>query len=323
MQVYVDLGKFSWSLPTPYEKDEDKFNMHLALLKAYSETHKDCNVPQSYVHITATEKKIYLGQWLSTQRHLHRKGSLSYEREVKLQELVNQGKLFWNSTQRVSQDQALADTLELVFKDPLNGEDENDVPTSNNTAALQQTRTSYPVGSNVMSYYQFMTSQSERSDLCNNQISDVVFEELERQQRLQQLQYQQLLMQYQHGQHISHGTLQFTQPALELPNLIQQQTQQHNNTDVLDQSVYRVPETHSFVWHQSQQHIHQQQQQFLSLNTSNELESSLTKAADNGLSHTNAGRPRLDSFGGHSPSKRFKGSVGESRDTEFSISNDE
>ena len=100
LQWLVDEGKFNWSFDAT--KDDSWIAQYDAMIQ-YGEAHGgDCNVPQSYKCVLG-RREVMLGRWLEKQRLYKKDSALKEDRLVKIQQLVDQGKLresttrVWNS----------------------------------------------------------------------------------------------------------------------------------------------------------------------------------------------------------------------------------
>lgn len=101
LQNLVDQGKFKWVLDTAAAPDNTKWlRMFEALLQYGQEHDGNCNVPQSHSVLLHDGTLANVGEWLHSQRQ-NKKGKrkdcrgLRADREAKLQELVDQGRLSW------------------------------------------------------------------------------------------------------------------------------------------------------------------------------------------------------------------------------------
>jgi hypothetical protein len=95
LQKLVDAGMMCWDPPNRGLNDGRKWAHMLDVLLRYGEEQKDYQVPSNYDFHVGDGTVIKLGAWLSQQRHLKKKGRLLPDRESKLQELVDTGKLRW------------------------------------------------------------------------------------------------------------------------------------------------------------------------------------------------------------------------------------
>jgi hypothetical protein len=250
LQVYVDQGQFSWSLSekmkTTFVTDEEGFEKHLELLKSCAELHQgSCNVPQNYVHIDdKTGEKVNLGQWLNTQRKLYRKGALLQNRELKLQELVNEEKLVWNVAEKVE-----VSENHLMASSGLCRTMQNWTQVDNFSKVTHQTDPSSQMSNSVISY---VNSPQEHQ-------APNIFEQLERQRCLQQqLQYQHMLLQLQHGQQMTRSLSHVSPQFLSIQGNMQAQLQPQQNTELEYHRIFQVSDDASYMLRQ-QQHQHKQQ----------------------------------------------------------------
>lgn len=98
LQELVDQGKLAWDLD---QSDDAKWDSMLAALVEYGATHNggNCMVSQNFVYTLSDGTQVRLGEWLKRQRCLKkgqiRGNCLREDREARLQELVDQGKLAW------------------------------------------------------------------------------------------------------------------------------------------------------------------------------------------------------------------------------------
>ena len=76
-------------------KDEHWESM-FALLLQFDSEHKHCNVPQRYKFHLLDGNKPCLGRWLQFQRVLQRRNKMRSDRLLRMQALVDSGKLFWD-----------------------------------------------------------------------------------------------------------------------------------------------------------------------------------------------------------------------------------
>jgi len=70
-------------------------NVTQALLRFYEEF-KTCNVPHSYKFTDEDGSEIALGRWLEHQRRCKKLKTLSLDHDKKLQQLVDDKKLYWD-----------------------------------------------------------------------------------------------------------------------------------------------------------------------------------------------------------------------------------
>ena len=96
LQKLVDANLMLWDPPNRGLNDGKKWLHMLDILLRYCEENGDCQVPSNYDFCLGDGTVIKLGAWLSQQRHLKKKGKIPAEREAKLQELVDMGKLRWS-----------------------------------------------------------------------------------------------------------------------------------------------------------------------------------------------------------------------------------
>ena len=97
LQALVDDGRLLWDFD---EERDGRWERTFSLLLEYGANHDgDCNVPQKYSVEIQDGTTIKLGFWLN---HNHQRvfkrtnhSSLTQERKLKLQSLVNEGKLRW------------------------------------------------------------------------------------------------------------------------------------------------------------------------------------------------------------------------------------
>ena len=76
--------------------DDEGWNARYNALIQYGEEHgEDCNVPQGYKYTLAEEGVVKLEKWLDRQRQYKNAGKLRKDRQYKLQQLVDEGKLDW------------------------------------------------------------------------------------------------------------------------------------------------------------------------------------------------------------------------------------
>lgn len=102
LQKLVDEGKLNWVLNSvETRKQNEKWDRMYDAVLQYGKKHNgDCNIPRIYVRTFADGSSCKLGQWLYNQRQIKRgknrtQKKLQEYREIKLQELVDQGKLDW------------------------------------------------------------------------------------------------------------------------------------------------------------------------------------------------------------------------------------
>jgi len=93
LQLLADTGRFDWDRNAALGRSWDI--MFDELLKYGSENGGDCNVTR------AQRKHSKLVNWLGRQRQQKRDGCLAEDREKKLQDLVDQGKLDWDGAYSV------------------------------------------------------------------------------------------------------------------------------------------------------------------------------------------------------------------------------
>lgn len=82
---------------------QDKWDLRYECLVKFGDDHGHCNVPQKYIvtlpnnnqTLAQEDKAIHLGKWLALQRTEKRHGKLSSARFLRLQLLVDEGKLDW------------------------------------------------------------------------------------------------------------------------------------------------------------------------------------------------------------------------------------
>lgn len=95
LQTLVDEGLIVWDVSAEDLPDGDKWDVLYEALVRYADEHGNCNLSSCQEHHLYDGTVVRLGAWLSQQRHLKKKGKLREEREMKLQALVNAGKLHW------------------------------------------------------------------------------------------------------------------------------------------------------------------------------------------------------------------------------------
>lgn len=91
LQLLIDQGHL---IGDTIEEDEKKWNWCYEALLQFSVDHGNCLVPNSYMVKLPNGQMQKLGVWMSTQRHLQKKGGskLRKDREFKLQKLVDEGR---------------------------------------------------------------------------------------------------------------------------------------------------------------------------------------------------------------------------------------
>eukprot|EP01041_Mallomonas_annulata_P003699 gene3699-7359_t len=95
LQALVDTNMLRWDVPNHCPSDEENWEAMLNALIQYSNEHGHCNLSSCYEHTMTDGTNVKLGAWLSQQRHHKKKNKLREDREVKLQRLVDEGKLNW------------------------------------------------------------------------------------------------------------------------------------------------------------------------------------------------------------------------------------
>lgn len=93
LQELVDQGKLAWFIG-PYD---DQWERMFDAVVSYGEEHSgNCNVPTNYSQTLPDGSEVRLGLWLYAQRQHRRLNKLRDDHLVKLQDLVDQGKLAWS-----------------------------------------------------------------------------------------------------------------------------------------------------------------------------------------------------------------------------------
>lgn len=75
---------------------EEHWESMFALLLRFDSEHKHCNVPQRYKFHLLDGNTPCLGRWLQFQRVLQRRNKMRSDRLLRMQALVDDGKLFWD-----------------------------------------------------------------------------------------------------------------------------------------------------------------------------------------------------------------------------------
>ena len=102
LQQLVDEGKLSWVVHAreanlKVQSDNSAWDTRYEALVKYGEEYAgDCNVPQSFRCKLGDGNEVVLGLWLNNQRYLKKQDSLRSDRQTKLQQLVDEGKLDWS-----------------------------------------------------------------------------------------------------------------------------------------------------------------------------------------------------------------------------------
>jgi hypothetical protein len=91
LSALIEHG-FKWDASFKSEQWDKRYE---ALLKFYDEF-KTCNVPHSYKYVDETGEEIGLGRWLEHQRRCKKLKTLLPDRDRKLQQLVDEKKLYWD-----------------------------------------------------------------------------------------------------------------------------------------------------------------------------------------------------------------------------------
>ena len=99
-----DKRKRSERSASPSLSDSERWSMMFEALEEYGRINGHCNAPNSYECVVRSGMGVKLGTWLSTQRQLKRKGNLRPERDLKLQQLVDEGLLQWSMPSIASPD---------------------------------------------------------------------------------------------------------------------------------------------------------------------------------------------------------------------------
>lgn len=98
LQRLVDEGRLVWLMDSSYRSPAKWDCMFDALLKYGEEHDGNCNVPNTYIEVLPDGSTLNLGSWLHHQRQYKKGhgGTLQYDRERRLQELVDSGRLEWD-----------------------------------------------------------------------------------------------------------------------------------------------------------------------------------------------------------------------------------
>ena len=80
------------------ETKEECWERMFSLLLRFDAEHSHCNVPQRYKSTQSDGTNICLGRWLQFQRVLQRRNRMQADRLMRMQALVDQGKLLWDFT---------------------------------------------------------------------------------------------------------------------------------------------------------------------------------------------------------------------------------
>lgn len=96
LQKLVDEGKLLWEILNS-DITMKSWEMKFHALWAYGSVFGTCDVPKNAIIILDNGREVKLGQWLFLQKTLKKQGKLKLDRELKLQRLVDDGKMTWET----------------------------------------------------------------------------------------------------------------------------------------------------------------------------------------------------------------------------------
>eukprot|EP01041_Mallomonas_annulata_P013261 gene13261-28085_t len=97
LQSLVDAGKLVWSFDIgEYNTDDDAWDARYDALVDYGEEKEgNCNIPFLESRALDDGTEVPLGSWLDKQRQMFKNNELRQDRQARLQQLVDAGKLKW------------------------------------------------------------------------------------------------------------------------------------------------------------------------------------------------------------------------------------
>lgn len=96
-QKLIDEGLLNWERESAVVARTNEWNKCFEALLAFGTTNRHYNVPFDYNVVNNDNgAAIPLGKWLKDQRYAYRAGKLPFDHLAQLQQLVNQGKMFWD-----------------------------------------------------------------------------------------------------------------------------------------------------------------------------------------------------------------------------------
>ena len=95
--ISVDKGTPPINTSKKEHSEQERWDYIYSLLLAYGKKHSgNCNVPYEYTVTDSNGVEVCVGRWLTRQRYARKEGKLPRQRELKLQSLVDAGRLLWS-----------------------------------------------------------------------------------------------------------------------------------------------------------------------------------------------------------------------------------
>ena len=96
-QKLVDEGLLNWERESTVVARTNEWKKCFDALLAFGSTNGHYNVPLDYSVVNNDDgTMVPLGKWLKDQRYAYRAGKLPFDHLAQLQQLVNQGKMYWD-----------------------------------------------------------------------------------------------------------------------------------------------------------------------------------------------------------------------------------
>ena len=109
IDTLVARGLFSWDYMSPNTSSAaglgDDWDMKFKALCTYIQEYGHSNVPDLYRAELDNGSSVLMNRWLARQKKLQMQGSLRADREAKVQDLVDEGKVAWDKRRYVLPDE--------------------------------------------------------------------------------------------------------------------------------------------------------------------------------------------------------------------------